>query len=124
MTANKPHPDTTTLYLATTVRVRRSNSADVRTEAGITLYIQWTLTPDDDAELVRLTESRAGQMHPYADPKRFYLDSTDYPVGSVVYFRARAKAVGFADSVSNIIGVKDVVVGTPAVWEITPLPRR
>ncbi len=61
-------------------------------------------------------------MHRYADPLRFYLDTTSYPPGDPVYFRAVAKAVGFVDSISNIIGVRHVVVGTPPTVEVLPPP--
>ncbi|MGZ5551997.1 MAG: choice-of-anchor tandem repeat GloVer-containing protein, partial [Chthoniobacterales bacterium] len=104
LSGTQNHLGFTTLFVATNgpgqeMNFRGSVAVD---QATITLYIQATTTPDNDASWVGLNDGRAGQMHPYADPLRFYLDTTSYPPGDPVYFRAVAKAVGFVDGISNV----------------------
>ncbi len=120
---SKNHLGATVLTLATNgpaaeIKFRSSIAVD---QAGTTLYLQSTLTPDDDASWTGLDDGRAGQMFSYADRLHFYLDSDKYPAGAQVYFRAVAKAVGFVDSYSNIVGVKNLVQGNRPDVELTPL---
>jgi DNA-binding beta-propeller fold protein YncE len=124
LTGTRNHLGTTTLYVATNgpgqeMNFRAAGSTD---QATITFYVQATTTPDDDNTWVGLNDGRSGQMHPFADETRNYLDTTSYPPGTVVYFRAVSKAVGFVDSVSNILGVTNVIVGTPPAVDVLP-PR-
>ncbi|MEY2512178.1 MAG: hypothetical protein QOE26_2941 [Verrucomicrobiota bacterium] len=116
------HLSPTTLYGKTNGAGQEMNfRADVGVDqAGITLYIQSTTTPDDDASWVGLNDGRAGQMHEYDSHTSFYLDTTKYPSGDPVYFRAVAKAPGFVQSFSNIVGIKDVVNGAPPTLDIVP----
>ena len=116
------HLSHTTLYGKTNSNGQEMNfRADVGVDqAGITLFIQSTTTPDDDASWVGLNDGRAGQMNEYATHTSFYLDTTKYPSGDPVYFRAVATAPGFVQSFSNIVGVKGVVNGASPTLDIVP----
>ncbi|MFN2624006.1 MAG: YncE family protein, partial [Chthoniobacterales bacterium] len=94
LSAGQNHLGTTSLFVATNgpgqeIKFRSNVSTD---QPGITLYIQATTSPDDDASWVGLNDGRSGQMFSYPSQTSFYLDTTSYPPGDVVYFRAVAKA--------------------------------
>ena len=116
------HLSHTTLYGKTNGAGQEMNlRADVGVDqAGITLFIQTTTTPDDDASWAGLNDGRAGQMYEYATHTSFYLDTTKYPTGDPVYFRAVATAPGFVPSYSNIVGIENVVNGAPPTLDIVP----
>ena len=118
----KLHLGTTTLYGKTNGAGQDINfRADVGVDqAGITLSIQATSTPDIDSSWVGLNDGRAGQMNQYTTPTSFFLDTTKYPSGDPVYFRAVATAPGFVPSFSNIVGIKDVVNGAPPTLDVVP----
>ncbi|HMJ06916.1 MAG TPA: hypothetical protein VK474_11720, partial [Chthoniobacterales bacterium] len=123
LSATRNHLAGPALYLATNgpgaeMKFRATVPVDQATQ---TLYIQSTLTPEDAASWAGLNDGRTGRMYTYADRVHFFLDTIKYPPGTQVYFRAKATAVGFLEGYSNIIGVKDVVVGTPATVEISAL---
>lgn len=122
LTPGKAHLGTTTLLLSANgggqpMYFRALGSTD---QAGITFYMQATTTPDNESSWVGLKDGRDGQMFSFPDVKRAYLDSDKYPTGDPVYFRAVAKAVGFVDSYSNIVGVAHVVNGTPPEVSVFP----
>ncbi|PZR76560.1 MAG: hypothetical protein DLM73_02110 [Chthoniobacterales bacterium] len=122
LTAGQSHLGTTTLYVATNgpgqeMKFRAQVGTD---QAGIGLSIQATTSPHDEASWTDLNDGNSGGMHPFADAKQFYLDTTKYPAGDAVYFRAVATAPGFLKSLSNIIGVSPVVVG--AAPEVNAFP--
>jgi hypothetical protein len=123
LAAGQNHLGSTILNLATNgpgaeMKFRATVQTD---QATLTPYIQTTTSPDDDASWVGLDDGCSGQMFSNADRVHFFLDTTKYPPGAQVYFRAVAKAVGFVDSYSNIIGVTNVVVGAPPTVEISAL---
>jgi hypothetical protein len=124
LAAGKPHLGPTVLYLATNgagaeMRFRVTESAP---PSGIALRIQSTTTPAVEGSWTDLPDGNSGHMLPYADPTQFYLDSAKYPAGEAVYFRAVASAQGYIDSLSNGIGVRNVVNGTPPSVDVLP-PR-
>jgi DNA-binding beta-propeller fold protein YncE len=122
LSATQNHLGTTILYVATNGGGQEMKfRGKVGTEqAGITLRVQSTTSPDDDTSWSDLNDGNSGGMHPFADPKQFYLDTTNYPAGDVIYFRAVATAPGFLNSFSNIIGITHVVTGTPP--EVSAFP--
>ena len=121
-----PHLGPTILYLGTTgagaaIKFRVTETSP---PGGIVLRIQATTTPHDEETWADLSDGNSGHMLPYSDPTQFYLDSTKYPPGDAVYFRAVATAPGYIDSLSNAIGVTGVVVGDPPhVDVLPPLPE-
>jgi DNA-binding beta-propeller fold protein YncE len=122
LTGSQNHLGTTILYVVTNgggqeMKFRGKVGTD---QAGISLRIQSTTSPDDDSSWTDLNDGNSGGMHAFADPKQFYLDTINYPAGDVVYFRAVATAPGFLNSLSNIIGITHVVTGTPP--EVTAFP--
>ncbi len=124
LATSTPHLGPTVLFLATNgpgaeIKFRARETSP---PAGTVLRIQATTTPGNEGTWADLNDGNSGHMLPYSDPIQFYLDSTKYPPGDVVYFRAVATAPGYIDSLSNEIGVTNVVTGTPPTVDILP-PR-
>ena len=124
LATGKPHLGPTVLYLATNgagaeMRFRVKETAP---PSGVALRIQTTTTPTVEGSWTDLNDGNSGHMLPYSDPTQFYLDSNKYPVGEAVYFRAVASAQGYIDSLSNGIGIRKVVNGTPPSVDVLP-PR-
>ena len=124
-----PHLGPTALYLATNGNGAPMNFTVTETSppAGISLRIQATTTPHDEASWADLGTSEKNTgfavMFPNSDPTQFYLNSTHYPSGDPVYFRAVATAPGYVQSLSNAIGVIGVVAGAPPIVDVLiPLP--
>ncbi len=124
LTGAQSHLGATTLFIATNGPGAEMNfHANVAVDqAAMDLHVQATTSPADPNSWADLSDGQSGEMHPFADPKQFYLNTTKYPPGDAVYFRAVATAPGFLKSISNIVGVNNVIVGTPPDVEITP-PR-
>jgi hypothetical protein len=122
LTTNMPHLGPTTLFMATNGggAEMRFRVKETSPPAGILLRIQTTTTPNNEASWTDLNDGGSGHMSPYSDPTLFYLDSTKYPTGDAVYFRAVAQAAGYVDSLSNGIGVVNVVNGIPPSVDILP----
>ena len=91
--------------------------AEEETElSGVSVRIQTTATPGDESSWADLGDGNGGAMFPYANPRVFYLNTTKYPAGDAVYFRAIASHTGRKDSISNFVGVQHTVTGpTPDV---------
>jgi uncharacterized repeat protein (TIGR03803 family) len=124
LATSTPHLGPTTLFMATNGggAEMRFRVKETSPPAGILLRIQATTTPDNEASWTDLNDGNSGHMSPYSDPTQFYLDSTKYPTGDPVYFRAVAQASGYIDSISNEIGVTHVVNGIPPTVDVLP-PR-
>ena len=126
LTSGKTHLSPTTLFLATNGKAAEMKfQAKVAVEfPAMTLRIQATTTPDEDASWSDLNDGRSGNMYSTVNPRSFYLDTTSYPPGDAVYFRAVTTALDYVPSISNIIGVRDVVVGAaPLVEVLPPMPE-
>jgi DNA-binding beta-propeller fold protein YncE len=122
LTAGKNHLGSTILYMATNgggqeMKFRAKIGVD---QPGTSLRIQATTSPDNDASWADLNDGNSGGMFSFADRVQFYLDTTKYPTGDAVYFRAVATAPGFLNSISNILGVTNVVNGTPPDVSVFP----
>ncbi|MBA2269081.1 MAG: hypothetical protein H0W20_00575 [Chthoniobacterales bacterium] len=115
LATSQSHLGPTVLYLAANgpgqeIRFRATETSP---PAGVGLRIQASTNPGLESSWTDLADGNLGRMLPYSDPTRFYLDSTKYPSGDTVYFRAVASASGYIDSLSNAIGVTNVIAGTP-----------
>lgn len=124
LVTSTPHLGPTILFMATNGggQEMRFRVKETSPPAGILLRIQATTTPSNEASWADLNDGNSGHMSPYSDPTQFYLDSTKYPTGDPVYFRAVAQASGYIDSISNEIGVTHVVNGIPPSVDVLP-PR-
>lgn len=116
------HLGPTVLFLAANgpgqeIKFRATETAP---PAGVVLRIQASTNPGSEASWADLNDGNAGHMLPYSDPTRFYLDSQKYPEGAAVFFRAVASAGGYVDSLSNAIGVMNVVNGPAPGVNILP----
>jgi DNA-binding beta-propeller fold protein YncE len=125
LTPGKGHLSPTTLYVATNgpgreIKFRANVAVD---QPGTTLNVQATTTPDDDNSWAPLPDGRDGQLDEYADHVSYFLETTKYLTGDPVYFRAVAsESTLFVPSISNIVGVKNVITGTPPTVEVLPPP--
>jgi YVTN family beta-propeller protein len=124
LATNMAHLGPTVLFMATNGggAEMRFRVKETSPPAGILLRIQATTTPSNEVSWTDLNDGNSGHMSPYSDSTQFYLDSTKYPTGDPVYFRAVAQASGYIDSISNEIGVTHVVNGIPPTVDVLP-PR-
>ena len=116
------HVPPTTLFLATNGagQVIQFRTKQTDPPAGLSLRLQATTTPGDEPSWADLADGNAGHMFPYDDPTLFYLTTKKYPAGDAVYFRAIGTVAGRIDSISNHVGVLDLVVGTAPEMKIIP----
>jgi hypothetical protein len=89
--------------------------------SGVSVRIQKSTTPGDESSWSDLADGNDGAMFPYADPTLFYLNTTKYPAGDAVYFRAIASHTGRKDSISNFVGVQHTVTGPTPDVDVIPL---
>ena len=88
---------------------------------GVTARIQSSMNPGDESSWTDLADGNGGAMFPYSNPAVFYLNTTKYPAGAAVYFRAIASHVGRVDSISNFVGVTNTVTGPAPDVSVVPV---
>jgi hypothetical protein len=72
--------------------------------SGIKVRLQKTTTPKTESSWGNVDDGNGGRMIYDASSDKFVLNTTTYPLGSNIYFRAIYSANGFDDSISNVIG--------------------
>jgi hypothetical protein len=90
---------------------------------GVSLRIQSTTTPANEASWSDLNNGNAGHMQQSTNPlypNQFLLLVNKYPAGQGLYFRAVASLSGFVDSISNACGAFNLVTDTPPAVTIQP----
>ncbi len=88
---------------------------------GVTARIQSSTTPGTESSWTDLSDGNGGAMFPYSDSTLFYLNTTKYPAGTEVYFRAVASHAGRIDSISNFVGVMNTVTGPTPDVSVVPI---
>ena len=86
--------------------------------ADVALRVQSSTTPSSEGSWIDLPDSNAGAMT--AEEGNLYSHiSNNIPAANGVYFRAVAKASGFIDSLSNIIGPYNLITDNPPQVTLT-----
>lgn len=81
--------------------------------AGLNVTIEATTTPADETSWKPLDTALDGKTTYDRSTDRYVLNTTNYPRGAKVYFRARAKADGFTPQLSNVVGPFDLASTKP-----------
>ena len=76
--------------------------------ANLAVFVQVSITPNDAKSWTDLPDDKNGFMTFDASGNQFILNTTGYQAKSGQYFRARATASGYPDSVSNAVGPFDL----------------
>jgi hypothetical protein len=89
--------------------------------SGVSLRVQSTTTPANEASWTDLNNGTSGQMQQSNDPNVFFLFVNNLPAADRLYFRAVAHLASAVDSLSGAIGhVKVTPVTPPAVTVVPP----
>ncbi|PZR75451.1 MAG: hypothetical protein DLM73_05325 [Chthoniobacterales bacterium] len=118
----KSHLGTTALSITAngTIADLYFRATESTVPAGISVRIQSTTTPADQASWADLNDGNSGYMQQSTNPNQFLLLLNKYPAGQGLYFRAVASLSGFVDSISNPSGPFNLVADTPPVVTVQP----
>ena len=74
--------------------------------SGLKLHVQTSQTPKQEGSWVNLPDFNDGTMtlESTSNPKKFILNSANYPLQNKVYFRVRGEAPAYDPSTSNVVG--------------------
>ena len=125
LASSKPHlPPTRLNYiLNSTIADLYFRARVASVQSGVSLRVQASTTPASESSWSDLNNGNAGHMQQSTNslyPNQFLLLVNNYPVGQGRYVRAVASLSGFVDSISNAVGLPDMVSDIPPKVTVQP----